>query len=162
LSNGEVFLFTLHHNKGITFQRNGCMRGIEKVQARVSPSDNRIWVRHEKHEECHLRKLIETNGRSFKLRFGIGASRLSHDTESWSGDGAKVALGPRAGPRARARGSIDGIDGPKLLKMAFICQQCKQPLQVEVYSACSLYISFSTPPSSLMPLSWILLPPRMT
>lgn len=30
LSNGEVFLFTLHHNEGITFQRNGCMRRIEK------------------------------------------------------------------------------------------------------------------------------------
>jgi hypothetical protein len=75
LSNGEAFLFTLHHNEGITFQRNGCMRRIEKVQPRASPSDNRIWDRREKHEECPLRKLIETNGRSFKLRFGIGATR---------------------------------------------------------------------------------------
>ena len=46
------------------------MRRINgKSQARASPSDNKIWVRCEKHEGCPLRKLIETKWKIIQVTF---------------------------------------------------------------------------------------------
>jgi hypothetical protein len=38
----------------------------------------------------------------------------------------------------------DGIDGPEALEMAFICQQCKQPLQVSYNGLLALYSIHNT------------------
>jgi hypothetical protein len=142
LSNGEAFLFTLHHNEGITFQRNGS-ESIPLGQPEYGSSAKN--TRGALYGSYYLN---ETNRRSFKLRFGIGAiqgdwSRPSHGTESWSWSCDGAAFEPRlplAQEAKRKQSAASTVR--KTLRMAFICQQCKQPLQVRfILRARSVFLS---------------------